>query len=104
MRGLFVGIKKICPQAKLPLVGLRGRENPGEQQVGTGMCRGWLGTGQHSQGPGMPELCVSWLGLEQPWEPPAPRFLKAFRFLFCLRSKVFVPFHEAASLFSTREG
>lgn len=36
----------------------------------------------------MPGLRVSWLGLEQPREPPARHFLKAFCFLFCLRSKV----------------
>lgn len=51
------------------------------------MCSGRLGS---SRGAGVPGLRVSRLGLEleQPWEPPARHFLKAFRFLFCLCSEV----------------
>lgn len=78
--------EKNCPQAQLPLWRLRGREKPGERQlwVDPTVRAGWGEAGRA----GGPELRVSRLELERPCEPSAWHFLKAFHFLFCLRSKV----------------
>lgn len=70
--------KTPCPPAKPPLRGSQRKRKTRRAAV-----QGWYG-----RWAGVPGLCVSQLGLEQPQEPPAWSFVRAFHFLFHLRSRV----------------